>query len=409
MANGNDKEGTTQTIEAPTTTPVVVAPVKDDNLPTIRASNTGPMAGYLDRTRFEQAWSVAKLLASSDLVPAHFKGKPANCFIAVQLADRLDMDPFMVIQNTYIVHGRPGFEGKFIIALLNSSGLFKDPLDFDFEGKPLTPEWKIRVTAERKNTGKVCVCEFSYQTAIAEGWVSNNAKWKSMAEQMMCYRGAAFFARRFCPERIMGVQTVEELIDIEPVHVSELRNPGLPPDVQPTGKTRIEEVKDRLKANALTQQEAERLEQAVYGDQIPQSILKKVEGPVAIDQIGSEPKQEPVAGEETQQPSKTAVQPPLTGDGSAAPAQEMNDEQFRIHVGESLMKVFKAQRVLRLYLDEAIFGKGGFKNKDISREDLEYGLNLVNFCAKLIADGEFLRPGDTPGIDVLVKYARENL
>lgn len=170
-------------------------------------------AMLLDRPKYEQVWKVATMFASSDLVPEHFRGKEANCFIACQLAFRFRMDPFMVMQNCYVVHGRPGFEGKFIIALLNASGLFEDPLDFDFDGERQSDGWVVRVSAKRARTGKLCELLFRYSTAVAEGWAQKNPKWRSMPEQMMMYRGAAFFSRVFCPEVIMGMQTAEEIQD----------------------------------------------------------------------------------------------------------------------------------------------------------------------------------------------------
>lgn len=179
-----------------------------------QSRDEGPNAEYLDRPRFEQLWRVAEMFASSDLVPAHFQGKPGNCFIAAQLAFRFGMDPFMVMQNCYVVSGRPGFEGKFVIALINTSKLFQDPLEYTFGGEPLTDDWQVKVSAKRTTTGKVCETIFRYTTVKLEGW-TKNPKWRSMPEQMMMYRGAAFFSRVFCPEVIMGMQTREELEDID--------------------------------------------------------------------------------------------------------------------------------------------------------------------------------------------------
>lgn len=182
----------------------------------LQSRDDGPNAMIFDRPMYEQAYMAAQLFAKSDLVPGHFKGKPENCFIALQLAMRFKMDAFMVMQGCYIVHGRPGFEGKFIIALINASGQFQDPLDYDFEGVMGSDDWRVVVSAKRAKTGKLCSMTFRYSTAKAEGWVSGNPKWRNMPEQMMMYRGAAFFARVFCPEVIMGMQTSDEIEDIEP-------------------------------------------------------------------------------------------------------------------------------------------------------------------------------------------------
>jgi glucose-1-phosphatase len=49
--------------------------------------------------------------------------------------------------------------------------------------------------------------------ARAEGWTSNT-KWKNMPEQMLGYRAASFFARLYCPDAMMGFQTIEEVEDV---------------------------------------------------------------------------------------------------------------------------------------------------------------------------------------------------
>lgn len=225
---------TTATMEL--AAPQYVAP--PDNPPVggkafpLKSVDDGPNKVLLDRATFEQVYSIAVLFSKSDLVPAHFRNKPDNCFIIGQLALRLGFDFFMMLQGTYVVHGRPGFEGKLIIALLNSSGLFEDPLDYEWEGKPETDSWAVTVYAKRKKTGKECRLRFKYATAVAEGWVKGNQKWKSMPDQMMMYRAAAFFARVYCPERLMGMPSVDELEDVGPKYVDNL---ALPAD----GKTRF--------------------------------------------------------------------------------------------------------------------------------------------------------------------------
>ena len=47
-----------------------------------------------------------------------------------------------------------------------------------------------------------------------EGWLANS-KWKNMPEQMLGYRAAAFFARMHCPEALAGMQTREEVYDVD--------------------------------------------------------------------------------------------------------------------------------------------------------------------------------------------------
>ena len=55
-------------------------------------TDTGPFANWLDSNKYNHLWRAAQMLASSDLVPDHFKNKPANCFIATQMAIRLGVE-----------------------------------------------------------------------------------------------------------------------------------------------------------------------------------------------------------------------------------------------------------------------------------------------------------------------------
>ena len=66
----------------------------------------------------------------------------------------------------------------------------------------------------RINDGEVVQgTEVTLKMAAAEGWATNS-KWRNMPEQMLAYRAASFFARVYCPEALMGAQTVEEVEDV---------------------------------------------------------------------------------------------------------------------------------------------------------------------------------------------------
>ena len=58
--------------------------------------------------------------------------------------------------------------------------------------------------------------------ARQEGW-TKNSKYASMPELMVRNRAATFFGRQYIPDLLLGVQTSEEVVDIqtEPINVSE--------------------------------------------------------------------------------------------------------------------------------------------------------------------------------------------
>lgn len=175
-------------------------------------SDSGPFANLLDSNKFDHLWRVAQLFASSDMVPAHFHDKTADCFIVCQMAIRLGVDPFMMLQNTYVFKGKPGMEGKLAIALINSSGLFQGPLRFETSGQGDgrgCVAWAIsKQTNERIEGPRVTIA-----MAKSEGWYAQNSKWRSIPDLMLLYRSGAWFGRSQCPERLMGMQTIDELRD----------------------------------------------------------------------------------------------------------------------------------------------------------------------------------------------------
>lgn len=181
----------------------------------IRTRDDGDSRYYMDRELFEQAWSVANVLAKTSLIPSHLRGKVEDCFVLVQLAFRIRQDPLAVMQACYVVHGKPGFESKFIIGLVNSSGLFENPLQFRFSGDRLKADWTCTAWAKRAGTGELCEMPLRWETVVAEGWLQKDgSKWRTMPDQMMRYRAATFFCNVYCPEVKFGFATREELEDI---------------------------------------------------------------------------------------------------------------------------------------------------------------------------------------------------
>ena len=156
--------------------------------------------------------AMSQHLAKSTLVPQHFQNNEANCFIGLLVAAELGLNPFVTLQNLYVVHGTPAFSSKFLIALANRSGIFEGPLHIEETGEG--DDLVVTCSAVHKTTGKECSMSASMAMAKAEGW-TKNAKYKSMPGVMLGYRAASLFVRRYCPEvTLMGMQAVEELDDI---------------------------------------------------------------------------------------------------------------------------------------------------------------------------------------------------
>jgi len=163
---------------------------------------------------FELLQRQAKMFASATLVPKEFQGNIANCAIGLNIAKRLGADPFMVLQNIDIIHGRPSFRATFLIAMVNAAGRF-EPLQFKMDGTEGKPDRSCVAWTKSKPDGTTLEGpKITLEMAKAEGWsTKNGSKWLTMPELMLRYRAAAFFARLYAPDITLGMMTAEEAID----------------------------------------------------------------------------------------------------------------------------------------------------------------------------------------------------
>ena len=167
-----------------------------------------------NKDQFNQLLRAAQMLSQTSIIPQSYQGKPQDCFVAIEMANRMGVSPMVVMQNMYVVKGKPSWAGQACTMLINSCGKFKD-VKHIYTGEKGKPNRGCYVTATRISDGsQVDGVEVTMQMAQSEGWTSNS-KWRNMPELMLAYRASAFFARVYCPEAMMGVQTAEEVYDAD--------------------------------------------------------------------------------------------------------------------------------------------------------------------------------------------------
>jgi len=168
---------------------------------------------------YEDYRRMAADLSNSDLIPTAFQGKPANVLIAVNMANRMQADPFMIMQSMFIVHGRPSFSASFIAAVIEESGKF-GPLVYEMCGTAGQDDYGCRITTTIKANGQAIQGTWvTIKMAKAEGWYGKNgSKWPNMPEQMLRYRAVSFFGRLYAGSILLGMQSKEELDDVMDVN-----------------------------------------------------------------------------------------------------------------------------------------------------------------------------------------------
>jgi len=195
----------------------------EDKTTAIEKTST-PVSLFDFGSNLTKAWDFSTVLAKSQIIPETFRGNPASCLIALDMANRMRRNPLEVMQAMYIVHGKPSFSSTFLIALINSCGHY-EPLRFNFKGEG-DGRSCMAWTVDKRTGEKLEGPEISMQMAKKEGWIDKNgSKWKTMPEVMLRYRAASFFSRAYCPDLTGGFHSAEEARDvIDEVAKPEIRN-----------------------------------------------------------------------------------------------------------------------------------------------------------------------------------------
>lgn len=222
---------------------------------------------FFNVAMFEQAQRIATMFAESTMVPEHFRNNVGNCMIALNYALRLQADPFMLMQCMYVVHGKPGIEGKLVEAIINQSGKYSEPLQYDWLDieDNLVDRRKVlnhkdfgefgcqAFSIDAKSGKRVDGPKITWKLVKAKGWYdrkgpdgtvqSNN--WRVMPEMMFYYRAASWFKNKNCPELTLGMHTVEELHDTVELQKT------------PNGSFAIQSAADKLNMKDNTQESGE--------------------------------------------------------------------------------------------------------------------------------------------------------
>lgn len=178
------------------------------DLPTVRSMEMQQLAGgaaFIPQN-VAQMLEIAKMMATAKTgVRKHLRLNPGACLAVVMQAARWAMDPYAVANKSYEVNDQIAFEAQLITAVINTRA-------------PIVGRLKTRFTGEGQN--RQCV---AYATLIGESEITevvsppfsqihpkNSPLWKTDPDQQLAYYTKRAWARRECPEVLLGVYDVEE-------------------------------------------------------------------------------------------------------------------------------------------------------------------------------------------------------
>ena len=176
--------------------------------PEISTSAIGLTAGNGSKIAPQNLGEVvrfAEVMCKADIaLPQHLRGNAGACMAVALQALEWEMSPFAVASKSYSVSGRIAYEAQLIAAVVNTRSGIKGRLRYEFIGEGNDLSCKVTGILD----GEECTYESPPFSAITP---KNSPLWKTDPRQQLAYYGARSWARRHCPEVILGVYDRDEM------------------------------------------------------------------------------------------------------------------------------------------------------------------------------------------------------
>lgn len=153
---------------------------------------------------------LAGQVATSDLVPKSFRGKPQDLFLCWAIGYSIGMSPEQSMQCIAIVNGKAVMWGDEMLALCMSHRDFDDII----ENPIVKNDAVIGYTCTVKRKGKADkVSVFTLDMAKKAGLLAKGGVWNQYPERMLKLRARGFCLRDAFPDALKGIKSREEVED----------------------------------------------------------------------------------------------------------------------------------------------------------------------------------------------------
>lgn len=154
------------------------------------------------------------------MLPPHLQGDVGACMAVALQAFEWEMNPFAVASKSYFVNQRVAYEAQLIAAVVNTRSGIEGRLRYEFEGEGNTLKCIV--------TGTLNGQECTYETpTFGQITPKNSPLWKTDPRQQLGYFAARSWARRHCPEVLLGVYDREEAATMKDVTPAQPQGTGL--------------------------------------------------------------------------------------------------------------------------------------------------------------------------------------
>jgi len=158
-----------------------------------------------------------QLLIDSKVLPSNIK-TIEQAFAIAQYGKDLGMKPMQAFHQIYSIQGRLALSSKALGALMWRNGIsIKTIKDGEIVVRGVDSngvEIKDRVTTIEFYRGNIVeTTSFYWSDAVKAGWTTKD-NWVKMPKHMLYARCLALGANRIAPDMLLGLYTVEEMVDV---------------------------------------------------------------------------------------------------------------------------------------------------------------------------------------------------
>jgi len=189
-----------------------------ENRLTIEQSSKVTRLAAFTPANLGEAIALSKLIASSELAPKEYRGKPGNVLIGMQYAAELGIAPFTGIQNISIINGRASVWGDLALALVQGHPAYESHKEY-FEGQPFNDNYAAVFEIKRRGQDWY---KFTFSVADAKtaklwgkrGYNGQDTPWITNPKRMLQMRARGFGLRDKFADALKGLILAEEAMDV---------------------------------------------------------------------------------------------------------------------------------------------------------------------------------------------------
>lgn len=220
-----------------------------------------------------EAQQVAELLAASTLVPDDYKGKPQNCYMAIQYGSEVGLSPMASLLSVCVIKGKPSLYASAKVGLVLAS---RQALYFHcIEATPT----KATYETHRKGAPKPVRFSFTYEDAKRAELLGG--MYKKWPQRMLDARAKSFLCNDVYPDILLGMPTYEDVIDIDSVDKVDVESFDAPAAID----VESQDAKPKEETNPAASNEVEKPEVTPEKDGDGPSLLDQILGCKTIEEL----------------------------------------------------------------------------------------------------------------------------